>query len=560
MNSSKKLLFYLCLSLSFALASGNRAPHFYPDDPIREDPDQLSIPKPAERELSEIADLLYATYQWTPEGPIGPALNVNTLGEVPDSSWFQNRIGQREMSPEELARGPNSLEGPDLSAPWTITSAKFEGITPGFFVQDARGDQFLIKFDPKHYPQMATSAEVIVTKFFHAFGYHVPENYLARVPLDQFRIGTGAEVEEKGGRERQMTREDLEEMFEQVPIAEDGTVQVVASRLLPGQPLGPFKYFGVREDDPNDIFPHQDRRELRGLMVFASWLNHDDSRSINSLDTYVGNTPDGYVKHHLIDFGSTLGSGSVQPQKKRAGNEYMLEWGPILRAAFTLGIWDRAWRYVDYPDYPSIGRFEGDFFEPQKWKPEYPNPAFQRMLADDGLWAARIVYRLDEQAIRTLVATGEYEDKEAEEYLIDTLIKRRRKILDYYLAQIAPLTDFLVQPSEADDGDQKSGTLSFQNLGEKWAALGQTTSYEYRWFTFDNSSGSTAQISEDTLAGNSPDSQLAIPSAQHDFLMVEIVTIDEARPNWNLPVRVYLRMKTGPEVVGIEREVPQPEI
>jgi len=42
----------------------------------------------------------------------GPALNVNTLGEVPDSSWFTNRLGRYDMTIDEVVRGPNQVEGP----------------------------------------------------------------------------------------------------------------------------------------------------------------------------------------------------------------------------------------------------------------------------------------------------------------------------------------------------------------------------------------------------------------------------------------------------------------
>ena len=34
------------------------------------------------------------------------AANINTIDEVPDSSWFTNRIGSRAMSADELVRGP----------------------------------------------------------------------------------------------------------------------------------------------------------------------------------------------------------------------------------------------------------------------------------------------------------------------------------------------------------------------------------------------------------------------------------------------------------------------
>ena len=56
---------------------------------------------------------------------------MNTLGEVPDSSWFTNRMSRRVMTIEELVRGPNQLDGPDRSEPWVIIDLKTEGITPG---------------------------------------------------------------------------------------------------------------------------------------------------------------------------------------------------------------------------------------------------------------------------------------------------------------------------------------------------------------------------------------------------------------------------------------------
>ena len=35
---------------------------------------------------------------------------MNTLDEVPDSSWFTNRIGVRDLPLTEIARGPNKFE------------------------------------------------------------------------------------------------------------------------------------------------------------------------------------------------------------------------------------------------------------------------------------------------------------------------------------------------------------------------------------------------------------------------------------------------------------------
>ena len=41
--------------------------------------------------------------------------------------------------------------------------------------------------------------------------------------------------------------------------------------------VGKFSYTGTRKDDRNDLIPHELRRELRGMYVVASWVNHADS-------------------------------------------------------------------------------------------------------------------------------------------------------------------------------------------------------------------------------------------------------------------------------------------
>src|SRR5690606_8237355 len=122
----------------------------------------------------------------------------------------------------------------------------------------------------------------------------------------------------------------LEALLEKAARSEDGSYRVLASKALPGKPVGRFRYYGTRPDDPNDIFPHEHRRELRGLRVFAAWLNHDDSRSINTFDSLVDTGGRAIVRHHLLDFGSTLGSGSVQAQSTRAGNEFIWDKRPTL--------------------------------------------------------------------------------------------------------------------------------------------------------------------------------------------------------------------------------------
>src|SRR5262245_8295951 len=119
------------------------AMRFYPDDPLWRDDDMKTIAMPAEHDLSKSYEFLANPFGETARS-FGPALNVNSLGEVPDSSWFTNRIGQQDMSLDEVLRGPNQVDGP-ASGTWEVTGRPDAGITPKFTIRDRRGDTYLIK-------------------------------------------------------------------------------------------------------------------------------------------------------------------------------------------------------------------------------------------------------------------------------------------------------------------------------------------------------------------------------------------------------------------------------
>ena len=142
-------------------AAAQAARVFFPDDPIsRDDDTAIDASSVKEHELSESYDFLINTF--VPPGDREPirAVNVNTLDEVPDSSWFTNRIGTRPITADELQRGP--VTGP-APAPqkWTLTREKSAGMAPGFTAQDANGETWFVSFDARDNPRGATAAVVI---------------------------------------------------------------------------------------------------------------------------------------------------------------------------------------------------------------------------------------------------------------------------------------------------------------------------------------------------------------------------------------------------------------
>ncbi|MDQ3421274.1 MAG: hypothetical protein M3541_21305, partial [Acidobacteriota bacterium] len=186
---------------------------FYRDDPLWRDPEtqDASAAKPVA--TSQQYDFIENTFLDAGDDDGRRAVNLNTVDQVPDSSWFTNRIGRDRWTTEQLVRGPN-VEGGPAPGPWTIVGAKSEGITPGLTIRDSAGDTYFIKFDPPGNPEMASGAEVISTKFFYAFGYHTPENYLATLRRDSLVIGDSAVVADADGKRHAIEERDLDSLFE----------------------------------------------------------------------------------------------------------------------------------------------------------------------------------------------------------------------------------------------------------------------------------------------------------------------------------------------------------
>jgi len=521
--------------LLFVVVAAAHAQRFYPDDPLEFEPPPHPVKDIKNRKLSDYFDLLNNQFRRAGEkqpekGPPIRAKGVSTLGEPLQGSWWMKRHYYRKMTIDELKRVPGPDVMPSTSTKWTVVSAKNEGITPGFVILDANKRRFFIKFDPLTNLEMATTADAVTSRFFHALGFHVPDNNIVYFDVDQLVLGEDVTLPGKDGKPRKMTRRDLVEILLKVPRLPDKRYRATASLTLPGKVVGPPRYSGARTDDPNDIVPHEHRRDQRGLQVIDSWLAHDDSRAINNLDTVV--TEDGrtFIRHYQLDFGSTLGSGTQRANSPRSG-AYYFDWGDSARQFFTLGLAPPYWQFAHYPHFPSIGKFEWKVFDPERWVPEYPNPAFLNRLPDDEFWGAKLVTAFSDEEIRAIVSMGQLSDKKAEEWLVECLVKRRDKVGRAYFAKLLPLDKFFIQNEE----------VAWEDLGAKLNYT-QAADVSLQWSSFDNSSGVKTPIAGSTSK--------RIPTLASGYSCLTIQ--DRRKPSHTIDV--FLRHGGGAgQIVGVDR-------
>jgi hypothetical protein len=562
-------LWMLTPILSIPLAAGSVAAR----QPLQDVPvvwhedDRRDIPEPAEREPNLLRDGIDET-GFQPLGRLvnpgrlarrvgglfggdhaPPASNVNSLDEVPNSAWFTNRIGLYALGPDQAARGPMTDDGPDPSRKWTVVSAKTEGVTPGFNIRDGRGMTYLIKFDPPGDLGTSSAAGVITGRILHAAGYNVPEDAVVRFRREDLVLGEKVRIKLPDGSRRMMTEQDLEDILAKVDPLEPGVWLAISSKFLPGEPLGPFNYRGRRKDDPNDRLNHEHRRELRALRVFCSWLSHYDTKQHNSLDTFVEEGGRHFVRHHLIDFASTLGAGA-SGAFPAYNYEHSFDFSAILGRTLALGLHEDAWRRLRRPEgLPEIGYFESKIYDPLEFKPLTPNPAFANCTDRDGYWAAKIISAFSDEILRSIVSEGKYRDPAAGEYMAKTLAERRNKLCRAWFDRATPLDFFTVQ----------NGVLQYRDLGhERDIYPGTVPSYRVRgaavspvrkaaeWSPWVESR--TTEVNLDS----GPVAYVASSASPSEYPFIAVECQVHRGQSWSDPVTAYVARKSR-RVVAVDR-------
>lgn len=549
----------LALATGACAASATLPPvRFHNQPPVEIVDDRRDVPRPPGAREPLIAEYYYEGYfrrrisRALELRPARRALGVNALDEVPDSTWFENRIGVRDLSPDEVHAGATQVGSPEAFAPFTIRSSKAAGRAVGFIATDTRGETYFLKFDVRGFPEIETAAEVISGRLMWAAGYHVPETHVIYVRREDLVIGPGATTKDEIGHKRPLTERDVRRALRKIEIDPDGRIRVMASRMLDGKPLGGHAGEGTRAGDPNDRIPHERRRELRGAYPLFAWIDHLDIKLQNSLDMWVTDpaNPDcHYVKHYFLDFGKTLGWMGLSSGDLRRGYEYMFAPGDVLEALLSAGLEARPWEARRAPGLRGVAVFDAHTFDPGGWIPAAP--VYEPLLfADrfDRFWGAKLVMRFTRAQLRAAVDAARLTDPRAADYLVDTLVARQRATGRYWFMKVNPLDRFAL----ADGADQP--TLCFDDLllTYELSALGDGTRYQ---LTAYDAEARGLATSAEHAADPTGRTCVAVPrvAAGDGYTIVRVTT---RRPTFTGATDVHLAREPGTSrlrIIGIWR-------
>lgn len=472
-----------------------------PPLPLRPEPvpwaDTLPIPEPDEQEEQRPLRVLTVQAPYDISEPFrvgeGEALNRTHMDDVVSSAWWERRMGYRDISPAELARGSAPpQDAPATDGTLTVKGAKIGGVTAGFVMEDAKGDTYIVKFDHPGWPYLQSSVGVVVNRLMWGAGYWVPADYVATLDAADLTVGEDVTVEEGGG-ERPMTMDDVRAVLESARPLPDGRYRFLASKFVPGTPKGPFFLGGTRKDDPNDHFRHEHRRELRGLRMISAWLNNTDAREGNTLDVYID--PPGYLRHYLIDFAAALGSSTDRAKHPKDDVERPADfWRGVKRVA-SLGFYREGWEDDPHPATPVLGFIKAETFDPDEWKSAWDNPAFFAMTEADGYWAAKIVGSFTDEHIRAAVSEGALPEPWQVDTLTQVLALRRDNVVRRYFSSVTP-----IEEPRVTGGGEDGFTLAFRDLGlehDVWTPAAT----RYRWTLSHHARGLEARGQAPAVAG-----------------------------------------------------------
>ncbi|MFH1875143.1 MAG: hypothetical protein ABH859_08205 [Pseudomonadota bacterium] len=503
-------IFYLILILLMASCARNE--HFrYPAKKWQVDNDRQPIAMPkvdknyllldeAEKQIYEqikiVSSMTYAiqpSHLLTLSGK-QPALNTNNFDEVPDCTWFTNYLGRYDLSEKEIIKQIKTRSVPDITGNFLVKGAEAVGEIYWLLVKDEKEKYFLLKFHSLD----SISKEIVSLSILRLAGYNVPDVYYLELAPSQLILDSKAKHRDKYGKLHGLSDKKFEKIKEELNHREKITAMAISS--VDGKILGPFSFSGRRYGDFNDRVPHEHRRELRALSIFFALLDVKMPIEENTMDTFVVNDdPRGYLKHYLFDVEANVG--------------------------------------------------KQEEFDPEKWRPSYPNPAFLFLTDQDAFWAAKMIVRLTDEKLKTIVHLARFSDQQLAKKVEEDLKERRDKIGSYWFKQVNPLDNFDL--SSISVGQR----IVFDDLAiDHGFSQPEDTIYRFRlqsrlgriiftdWQTIQKPE---FNLTEDVLAKLDKD----------QIYVVRIETKRKASQWWSQPLDLFIK-KDGQKIIilGLERK------
>lgn len=443
----------LLLASSLASSGCRYRPARFADRPeVVKVGDDMAIPVPERNDFDEIlqvSDVYLRRPLFDALSPVDPpdAADVNALDEVPASSWYRppRQLAEILADPEVPLGGPPEPPFALVDDPPSLGSAGTR-----IAIVDRRGARYELARDTERRPELITGAAVVGSRLLRGLGYRTPDVFLldlapADVGLERPLLAAKAPGEEPlptppTDAQRAARAKRVAASFAGGAPAREGRYRVSATRWPVGIDVGITPDFGTRGDDNNDLIAHNDRRTLRALSIFGSFLAFDGFGVRRTRDVYVGERGRGFLRHYVVNMERSLGAMSVvdplpvyHPLDGPRGD------GTIANL-LLLGFAPSARPVATQRKFLALGTI-GPLANPKGMDTALPYGPFVRLTRADGYWAAKRIQALlaTPSTLEAIVDAGRFSEPGARDELLFLLRLRARQVVGYWFHRTTPI-------------------------------------------------------------------------------------------------------------------------